>query len=71
MHQECSERLRLIRKAIEALNAVYTLRDESKAPDTAIELMQARDELTNATRAFDEHLAKHGCMREKESSTTD
>ena len=71
MHQECAERLRFSRKVIEALSAVYTLRDESKTPDSAIELMLARDELTNATRAFDEHLAEHGCMREKKSSTTD
>jgi len=71
MHQECFERLRFVRKVIEALSAVYTLRDESKTPDSAIELMLARDELTNATRAFDEHLAEHGCMREKKSSTTD
>ena len=71
MPQECAERLRFSRKVIEALSAVYTLRDESKAPDTAIELRQARDELTNAMRAFDEHLAEHGCMREKKSSTTD
>jgi hypothetical protein len=32
--------------------------------------MLAKDELKNATRAFDEHLAAHGCLREKKSSTT-
>ena len=65
MPQECAERLRFSRKVIEALRAVYDLRDELKAPDTAIELMLARDELTNAMRAFDEHLAEHGCMSSK------
>jgi hypothetical protein len=65
MPQECTERLRFSRKVIEALRAVYALRDELKAPDTAIELTLARDELTNATRAFDKHLAEHGCMSSK------
>jgi len=68
MHQECSERLRFVRKVIEALDAVYAL-GESTAP--AIEQMLARDKFTNATVALDEHLAEHGCMREKELSTTD
>ena len=46
---------------IEALDAVYAL-GESTAP--AIEQMLARDKLTNATVALDEHLAEHGCMRQ-------
>ena len=67
MHQECSERLRFVRKVIEALDAFYALGDtESTAP--TIEHMLARDKLTNATVALDEHLAKHGCMREKISN---
>jgi hypothetical protein len=54
-------------KVVEAFNAICALTD---GPNTALELMLAQDELKNATRAFDEHLAEHGCLREKNSSTT-
>jgi hypothetical protein len=66
MHQECPERLRFSRKVVEALNAICALTD---GPNAALELLLAQDELKNATRAFDEHLAEHGCLQKNKSST--
>jgi hypothetical protein len=61
----CPERQRLSRKTVDAINAVYTLKEQSKKspndPSLSILLDQARLAEREAERELSDHIGEHRC----------
>ena len=63
----CEEKQRLSRKSVDAINAVYTLKEQSKKspndPSLSILLDQARIAEREAERELREHIRGHRCEK--------